>query len=152
MIDAGTAYWTGALANMTVIVGLLVAGVGAIRRRRVRAHKRFMLCAATLVGLFLVSYVLKIALLGREQLELWSRSYIWVLRLHEACIACLLAGGATAFVQALRLRFHTLREPPPPEQLPQGARLHRRAGWIATVGAGLGILTAGYVLQGMYGR
>ena len=51
-IDPKTAYWMGALINMAVIVSLLYAGARAIRRRRVRRHKRLMLSAASLVGLF----------------------------------------------------------------------------------------------------
>ncbi len=144
-----TAYWTGALINMVVIVGLLYAGARAIRRRQVRRHKRFMLSAASLVGLFLVSYVAKLLFLGREQLELWSPTYVWVLRFHEACIACMVLGGIVAIVQAFRLGLPTS---PTHEFGAARTRFHRRAGWTAIVSASLGVLAAAWVLQGMYAR
>lgn len=148
-IDPKTAYWMGALINMAVIVSLLYAGARAIRRRRVRRHKRLMLSAASLVGLFLVSYVVKLVFLGRERLEFWSATDVWVLRFHEACIACMVLGGAVAIIQAFKLGL-------PARQAHEfGAartRLHRRAGWTAIMGASLGILAAAWVLRGMLGR
>ncbi len=150
-IDPNTAYWTAALVNMAVITCLVVAGIRAIRRERVRTHRRLMLSAATLVGLFLLSYPGKLWLLGREQLELWSRSYVGVLRFHEACVAAMVIGGGIALGQALRLGLRGW-EDRELDDLPKGTRLHRRAGWTAAVGASLGILAASYVLQGMYAR
>lgn len=151
-IDPKTAYWTGALVNMAVVFGLLLAGALAIRRGRVRLHRRFMLTAAALVGLFLLSYVGKLALLGREQLEFWSRSYVWTLRFHEACVAGLVIGGGVAIYQAVELNLIARESSPPGTRLPDGIHRHRRAGWTAIIGAGLGILSAAYVLQGMYAR
>ncbi len=148
-IDPKTAFWTGALINMAVIVSLLYAGARAIRRRRVQRHKRFMLSAASLVGLFLVSYVAKLVFLGREQLEFWSPADVWVLRFHEACIACMVLGGVVAILQAFKLGL------PAQQSHEFGAartRLHRRAGWTAIMGASLGILAAAWVLRGMLGR
>ena len=148
-IDPKTAYWTGALINMAFIASLLYAGVRAIRSRRVRRHKRFMLSAASLVGLFLVSYIVKLVFLGREQLELWSPADVWVLRFHEACIACMVLGGVVAVFQAFKLGLLSERSH---EFGAARTRFHRRAGWTAIVGASLGILAAAWVLQGMYAR
>ena len=148
-IDPKTAYWTGALINMAVIVSLLFGGAHAIRQRRVRRHKWFMLSAASLVGLFLASYFAKLVFLGREQLELWSRTDVWVLRFHEACIAGMVLGGAVAVFQAFKLGLPTQQSP---EFGVSRTRFHRRAGWTAIVGASLGILAAAWVLQGMYAR
>ncbi len=151
-IDPKTAYWTGALVNMAVVFGLVLAGALAIRRGRVRLHRRFVLTAAGLVGLFLLSYVVKLALLGREQLELWSRSYVWTLRFHEACVASLVIGGGVAIYQAVKLNLFARESSLPGTSLPEGTHRHRRAGWTAIIGAGLGILSATYILQGMYAR
>jgi uncharacterized membrane protein YozB (DUF420 family) len=151
-IDPKTAYWTGALVNMGVVFALLLAGALAIRRGRVRLHKRCMLTAAALVGVFLLSYVGKLAFLGREQLELWSSSYVWTLRFHEACVAGLVIGGGVAIYQAVKLNLFARESSPPGTSLPEGTHRHRRAGWTAIVGAGLGILSAAYILQGMYVR
>ncbi len=65
-LNANLAYWSGALANLCVIVACASTGVRCIRRGEVRSHKRMMLTASTLVGFFLVSYVVKVMLLGKE--------------------------------------------------------------------------------------
>ena len=51
---------------MLCVVGFAAAGVRAVRRGDTARHRRCMLTAATLVVLFVVSYVVKLATLGRE--------------------------------------------------------------------------------------
>ena len=147
-IDPKTAYWTGALGNMDVILSLLFSGLRAIRSGRVQRHLRLMISAVALVGLFLLSYPAKLAFLGREQLELWSRLHVWVLRFHELCVFCLVVGGGFAVYRALSLGLRTLEAP----LREIDTRGHRRAGWTAIVGGSLGILSAAYILHGMYTR
>ena len=74
--DPKLVYWTLALANMLAIVALATVAVRRVRRREIAGHRRLMLAAASLVALFLVSYVAKVWLLGREQLELWEPRYV----------------------------------------------------------------------------
>ena len=66
-MSQGLWYWSGALLNMALVVGCLWCGVRAVRRPEVARHRRFMLTAVALVGLFIVSYGLKLTLLGREE-------------------------------------------------------------------------------------
>lgn len=141
-LDPKLVFWTVALANMIAIVGLAVAGVGRARRREIGAHRRRMLAAAALVGVFLVAYFVKVAALGREALELWAPHYVWALRFHETCILGMVLGGGRALWLGQRDGFRD----------PARARAHRRAGWTATVSALLGVASAGYVLFGMYAR
>jgi hypothetical protein len=101
-----------------------------------------MLSAAGLVLLFLVAYGLKVASLGREQLELWAPHYVWALRFHELCILGMVIGGGRALWLGERTGFRDAAR----------ARAHRRAGRTAAVSAVLGVLSAGYVLVGMYQR
>lgn len=153
-MDPRVLYWTGALANMALIVALVAAGIRFARRGEVARHKRAMLGAALLVVGFVLSYVAKLALVGREALDVWSATDLWVLRFHESCVAAMLVGGGIALVHGLRLGRTRIAsgdaaDPPAPERR---LRWHRRAGWVAAAGALLGVLSAGFVLQGMYER
>jgi len=140
--DPKLAYWTVALANMLAIVALAVVAVRRVRRREIAGHRRLMLGAASLVALFLVSYVAKVGLLGREQLELWDARYVWTLRFHEACVAAMVLAGSRALWLGAKTGFSDATR----------ARSHRRAGRTALVSALLGVASAGYVLFGMYQR
>ena len=146
-LDPKLAYWTGALVNMALIVWLAASGVRLARRGDYVRHRTRMLGAASLVGLFLASYLFKVLVLGREQLSLWSRTDVWVLRFHELCIAVFVIGGATALAIALR-RGMPLASP----EREATHRRHRRAGWAAVIGVVLGLLSATWVLSGMYAR
>ena len=113
-----------------------------------------MLSACGLVAAFLVSYLLKVALLGREQLDLWEPRYVRVLHVHESFVALMLLGGIAALVQVRRLGLPRGPQSPAlePRRLAGGLRLHRWSGRVAIVSALLGLLTAAYVLWGMYER
>jgi uncharacterized membrane protein YozB (DUF420 family) len=111
-----------------------------------------MLTSASLVGLFLVSYVIKAIVLGREDRSLWSQASLWTLYVHEACVAVMLVAAGIALMRARR--FGPLRDsaPPAPEARERGRRVHRRAGRVAVSASVLALLTAAGVLAGMYAR
>ena len=119
-----------------------------------------MLTAVWLAALFLASYPFKLAFLGREALETWGRDFVYVLRFHEACILAMLLSGGLAATLARRLRLAVRfadphradPEPATTRGLARGVRLHRRAGWTAVIFASLGVMSAAYVLFGMYQR
>jgi uncharacterized membrane protein YozB (DUF420 family) len=54
-VNPNLAYWTLAAVIMTGIVSCLWLGVRAIRRHQVETHRRLMLSASGLVGLFVLS-------------------------------------------------------------------------------------------------
>jgi uncharacterized membrane protein YozB (DUF420 family) len=152
-LDLRLAFWTGALVNMGALVAFAIGGVRAIRRRDVASHRRRMLAAAALVGVFLASYALKVLLAGRESRAGWSAFDVTVLRAHETCVAVMLVAGAVALAQARRLGLRARFEPGfDAASRSAGMRLHRRAGWIALVAAAAGLATAALVLAGMYAR
>jgi uncharacterized membrane protein YozB (DUF420 family) len=150
-LDPKVAYWTGALANMLAAVACAVLGVRRVRRGDVAGHARLMKTAGVLVALFLVSYVVKVFALGREQLELWEPRYVHVLRFHELCIAAMVLAGGTAFTIGIRRR---LVDPIARAEAARGTilRTHRRAGWTALISSAVGATAAAYVLYGMYAR
>jgi len=150
-MDANVAYWTAALLNMAVVMGFASSGLRHARRGDYVRHRARMVTAASFVLAFLVSYAIKLALLGREQLDQWTRSEVWTLRAHELCVLALVAGGITAGTIALR------RGMPRPGAQPadpgrRAERAHRIAGRIALAGGAFGLLLAGVVLWGMYAR
>jgi uncharacterized membrane protein YozB (DUF420 family) len=153
VIDAKLAFWCAALANLGLLVGCAASGVRAIRRGDVRTHRRRMLASASLVGLFLASYLVKVAVLGREDRSLWSGLDRAVLYLHESCVAAMLFGGSYAVWRAARFRARLGPELALPRDGALPGRLpHRRAGWVAVIGAALAFVTAGGVLAGMFAR
>jgi uncharacterized membrane protein YozB (DUF420 family) len=153
-VDARLLYWTAALLNMAVVVACALSGLRRVRRGDYLGHRRRMQLGAWLVAAFLGSYALKVALLGREPLELWEPFYVQVLRFHELCVAAMVAGGATALAQARRLGLPRGAGSPAlePRRLERGLRLHRGAGWTAVVASALGLASAVVVLWGMYAR
>ncbi len=148
--EARVLYWSGAFLNILVLAGLAFAGVAEMRRRHgVRRHRRLMLGAAALVGLFLTSYLVKLALLGRESPETWDSSFRYTLWFHESCVFLMLLAGGTALLLAWRQRFLRLASDPEWRPSPRVLRLHRRAGWTALVSCTLAIASAGVTLAGM---
>ena len=153
-MDPKLFFWTGALVNMAVIVGLAFAGVHARRHADIPQHRRLMLSCAGLVGFFLLSYVFKLVFLGREDMSVWSPYAVWVLRFHETCVLLMLLAGFFAARRGVALagtRNVTL-DPADPVASPERARGHRNAGMLAVVAAVLGLLSAAVVLFDMYQR
>lgn len=153
-MDPRLVYWTFALIDLAAVVGFAVAGVAALRRGDVPRHHRRMLMAASLVGLFLLSYLVKLGLIGREDLASWDAGSIWMLRIHELCVFTMLAAGAIAGTRALSLRRtrNATRDPRDPPATPGLVRWHRGAGKTAVCAAALALGFAGLVLAGMYRR
>jgi uncharacterized membrane protein YozB (DUF420 family) len=150
--DPKVLYWTAALANMLAAVTLAGLGVRRIRAGDIARHRRLMTTAGLLIALFLVSYLVKVGSLGREHLELWEPRFVHVLRFHELCVATMVLAGALALYLARSRRFAELRARSDPAARTRAMRIHRAAGWTAVVSSALGVVTAAYVLYGMYAR
>lgn len=153
-MQAHLVFWSAALLDLAAVAGLALLGVWQIRRGAWRAHRRCMLGAAALVGVFLAAYVLKVRWLGPEELASWSGFQIAVLRVHELGIAAMLGGGLYAGYRAFRFRATLPTEPLLPAEDPASRQRvgHRRAGRVAVAGATLAWLTAALMLAGMYAR
>jgi uncharacterized membrane protein YozB (DUF420 family) len=153
-MDLKVVYWTVAWINLLVLSFFALSGVQQVRRGQVARHRRSMLTAVWLVVLFVVSYVVKLALLGREDLTVWSTTAIWTLRIHELCVAIMLIAGGIALVRGNRIaKTSLLSDAPDAPALDPDQRLkHRRAGRAAVLAMVLALLSAGCVLLGMYAR
>jgi len=152
VIDPKLIFWTLALANLLGVVVCALLGVRRIRRRDVRGHRRFMTSAGGLVGLFLLSYVMKVIVLGKEHRELWTPTARTALYVHETAILVMLVAAGVAAYRAWRFR-HTLGSGPlldPVEESRRGRLWHRRAGWTAVVVSVAALVTAAVWLSEMY--
>src|SRR5262249_14484601 len=125
-----------------------------VKRRDYLGHRRAMLAASWLVVAFLGSYVLKVLLLGHENLAVWDARYLRTLHVHETCVLVMLLCGAGALIHAHRLELPRGAGSAPiaPLKLARGLRLHRILGRIGIGASALGFATAAYVLWGMYER
>jgi uncharacterized membrane protein YozB (DUF420 family) len=153
-LDGKLIFWTVALANLAVVTTLVGIAVRSVRAGDVARHRRCMIVSGCLVGGFVAAYALKLCFLGRELLESWSGSAIWMLRIHELCVLVMLIGGGTAGWRAYQMRSsrNVTHESSAARAPTVVATWHRRAGWSAVIGAGLALLTASMVLVGMYQR
>ncbi len=150
-MTASLVYWSAALANLAVIVACGARGVRAIRRGEVRTHRRLMLVSSALVALFLVSYLAKVAWLGKEDRSAWTALDHAILYTHETCIAAMLIAGGYALFRGWR--FQPLLRPdwviPPGADSLPGRERHRRAGSVAKWSGALAFVTAIGVWAGM---
>jgi uncharacterized membrane protein YozB (DUF420 family) len=153
-MDPRLAYWTFALLDLCAVVAFAFAGVRAVRRGDVPLHRRRMLISCSLVGLFVLSYAVKLAVIGREHLATWGSTSIWVLRTHELFVLTMVGAGVIAGTRALRLRRtrNATRRPEDPVAPPGLVRWHRGAGRTAVTAAAFAFLLAVLILAGMYRR
>ena len=152
MFDAKLIYWTGSFVNFALVVGCAVAGVRRVRSGNVTGHRRMMRASVALVGLFLISYLLKVLLVGREDRAAWTDASLYILYEHECCIALMIIAAGVGLSRARR--FGELRDGDvrAPEARDQDRRVHRIVGRVAVVASTMALLTAGGVLAGMFAR
>lgn len=153
-MDPKLLYWTAALINLGVLCGFALFGWRHARRGEIARHQRAMKVATLLVLAFLVSYALKLQVLGREDMHLWSALDVWILRIHELFVLQMVLAGGVAWSRGrkllpTRLVTHDPKDPLPDPRL---VHVHRLAGRAAVIGALLGFLSAIGVLIGMYVR
>ncbi len=153
-VDARIAFWCGALANMGLIVGIAALGVRQVRRGDVPGHRRSMLTACALVVFFLLSYLVKRALIGGEDLDTWGRAALVNLWVHETTVMGMLIAGGVAFHRGRRLAGtrRVTGSADDPAASPEALRRHRRMGWVSVAASALGLLTACGILAGMFAR
>lgn len=104
--------WELVLVGMTLAYGLSIFGVRAAKRHEVTAHGKWKMVACGLVGLWLVAYITKQMLVGRDQFggtvkQYWSL-YFPLLILHTSLAMATIGLGATnKFIGLRKLRKGT---------------------------------------------
>ena len=89
--------------NLAIVCAVALLGVRCAHRGEIARHRRAMKIASWLVVAFLLSYVLKVVLIGREDMASWSSLDLWVLRCHELCVVSMLIAGSAAWLQSRKL-------------------------------------------------
>lgn len=153
-MNPGLLFWTAALVDLGIVCLAAIVGVRFAHRGEIARHRRAMKLASWLVVAFLLSYVAKVFVVGREDMSVWSSFDLWVLRFHELFVMTMLVAGGVAWIQARRLEGTRVvtRDARDPDADPRAVRLHHRAGWTAVASALLGFVLAVGVLAGMYAR
>ena len=140
-MNAALAFWTGSLFLFAAMLASALLAWRHVRRGRIDLHRRWINTAIILLVLFLTSYVVKVLLLGKENLATWSPGSLFILRLHETVVLLMLLSGGTA--RFLARRVGKGEEAPP---------WHRWCGRTAILSGIAAFLTATMVLVGMYQR
>ena len=153
-MDAKLVFWTLALLNMGAVVGFAFRGVRALRANDIARHRQSMLSSGGLIGLFLVSYLVKVWTLGSEDLAAWTAAHRYNLWIHESFVVAMLVAGGTAWFLARRFEGsrRVTGNPADPAPDPAALRRHRLAGRIGIAAAVMGFLTACGILAGMISR
>ena len=153
-MSANLWFWSLALVTLGATVACAIHGVRRIRAKDVAGHKRMMTSASSLIGLFLVAYVVKVVMLGHEDKSAWTQLDYTILYTHEMGIAGLLLGGIVALYRAwwFRGRLGANLVLPPESDPLAGRAWHRRAGYTAVVGGAIAFATAVAVLTRMFIR
>ena len=126
-MDLKTVVWYGVLFSITAAYLAALAGARSARHHEVSAHARHMVRAGTIVGIWLIAYVTKQILFGRERFggteaEYW-RLYVPVLLLHTSLAVTTTGLGSYNLYQGLtRLRYGSVGA------MASGMSLHRRLG------------------------
>jgi uncharacterized membrane protein YozB (DUF420 family) len=143
-MDVKAMLWYGVLIAITGAYLTAMAGVWSAKQHDVPRHSRRMVLAATVVGLWLVAYVSKQVLFGRESFggtpyQYW-RWYAPVLATHTALAATTIGLGAYNLYTGLRrLKRGSVGA------MAAGAARHRRIG-IIMVGAFSGTMATAYLV------
>jgi uncharacterized membrane protein YozB (DUF420 family) len=108
-MDLKSWLWYGVLTSITAAYLVAMAGVRSARQHEVSHHSRRMIVACTIVGIWLVAYVLKQVLFGRERFagpdrHYWSL-YVPLFSAHMAlAVTTISLGGYNLYMGLHRIR------------------------------------------------
>ena len=121
--------WYAVLCSITGAYFIALAGVRAAKAHDVSHHSRRMIIACTVVGIWLVAYVMKQVLFGREQFggttEQYWTIYMPVFATHMLLAVTTIALGSYNLYMGLhRLRYGSVGA------MAAGMTTHRRLGHL----------------------
>ncbi len=137
--------WGLVLVGMTVAFGMALIGVRAAKRHDVTSHRKWMTVSCVLVGIWLVAYVTKQLMFGRDHFggtpeEYWML-YMPLLVVHTGLALITIGLGGTNMVIGLRRLRHGIGV----GAMVAGVSLHRKLGHIMEWTFGGTIVTAYFV-------
>ena len=137
--------WGMVLMGMTVAYGMTFIGVHAAKRHDVKSHKKWMTIACVLVGVWLVAYVLKQVMFGRDHFggssgQYWSL-YVPLLLTHTGLAVTTIGLGGTNMVIGIRRLRHGIGA----GTMVGGISRHRQLGHLLQWTFGGTIVTAYFV-------
>ncbi|MBI1823555.1 MAG: DUF420 domain-containing protein [Nitrospirae bacterium] len=112
MIHLKQLFWYGVLAGITVGYLILIFGVRSAKRHNVPYHSRSMIYVSSIVGIWLVAYVSKQFIFGKEQfggtsLQYWA-IYMPVFLFHMfLALTTIVLGGYNLYTGLTRFREGT---------------------------------------------
>jgi len=142
-MSANLTYWLFAFVLMTTAVLIACRGIVHVRAGRLVSHMKHLNLACNLLIFFVVTYVGKVFVLGREVKTDWSFLDLFILRTHETFIAIMLITGIWARVLAGKYRD---RLEQPTEADLTLRRKHKLLGKLAVTSAVCALFTAMAVL------
>lgn len=146
-----TWFWLYAFALTAAIIAVAAIGVRHARKGNYQTHRARMNAVCWMVLVFVLSYVLKVAFLGKEDLDTWETGYVVTLRVHESFIAIMLVCGGYTRLLAHRFR-RSLDATRIQSEFAAMRRRHRLLGRVAIVAAIAAMATATALIVGMMQR
>lgn len=128
-MDLKSFLWYAVLTSITGAYFVALAGVRSAKSHDVTHHSRRMIIACTVVGIWLVAYVLKQLIFGREQFggtteEYW-RIYLPVFATHMLfAVTTIALGGYNLYMGLHRLRYGSVGA------MAAGMTTHRKLGHV----------------------
>ncbi len=128
-MDLKTVLWYAVLTSLTAAYLVALTGVRAAKAHDLAYHSRRMIVASTIVGVWLVAYVLKQVLFGRERFGGGDREY-WALYVPMFTAHMVLAvttigvGSYNLYLGLRRLRYGSVGA------MAAGLSVHRRLGTL----------------------
>ncbi len=137
--------WTLVLVGMTVAYGMTLLGVRAAKRHDVRSHRIWMTIACTLVVIWLIAYVGKQLVFGRDHfggsIEDYWMLYVPLLIVHTSLALATIGLGGTNMVIGLRRLRHGIGA----GAMVKGVTTHRKLGHLMQWTFGATLFTAYFV-------
>jgi len=146
-MDLKSMLWYAVLSSLTIAYLVVLAGVRSAKTHDVTHHSHRMIVGCTIVGLWLVAYVLKQAMFGRETFggpdrEYWS-FYVPVFTAHMLlAVTTIVLGGYNLYMGLHRLRYGSVGA------MVAGMTAHRRMG-KALVWSFTGTMITAYLVYAM---
>ncbi len=140
-MDSHLIFWLYAYGLMLIVLVIAGRGIGRAKAGDYQGHMRAMILACNILLFFVLSYVVKILALGREDKSAWSALQLALLYTHEFLILVMLVSGTYARILAAKFKQSLFSQKPSAADMAVRA-VHRRWGKVAFAAACAAFITA----------